>query len=268
MKNVTATRIEKKLYVADEVHSAIINGKLLNYYQPKVDTVTRQVIGVETLVRWFHPQDGMVYPEQFIPVAEEHGLIHDLTRVVLTNAMAQASAWSESGLLLHVSVNLSNNNFDSPDFADLIVESSEKAGVPPRLVELEVGESCLQQNSKIPLEALSLLRQRKFRVSINDFDFENSSLPPLSALPFDAVKIVPRIVHGARNNENLRAKIGSALAQAKQIGVSTVAVGIEDMADWNFVKEAGCETTQGGYIAHAMPGPSLPGWIRSWHSAS
>jgi len=256
----------QKIYGADEVCSAISNGKLFNYYQSKVDTETRKVVGVETLVRWFHPQDGMVYPDQFIGVAEEHGLIDDLTQVVLADAMAQAKAWQEAGLMLQVSVNLSINNFDSPNFAEMVAESSAKAGVSPQLVELEVAECGLSEDSHTLIETLTRLRQKQFRVSINDFDIENSSLLQLKDLPFDGVKIKPQIVHGARNNENLRSKIESSVGLAQQLGMSIVAVGIEDTVDWNFAKKAGCNTSQGRFISYPMPGPNLPGWIRSWHS--
>jgi EAL domain-containing protein (putative c-di-GMP-specific phosphodiesterase class I) len=259
-------RATNKIYGADEVHSAITNGKLLNYYQPKVDTVTRKVVGVEALVRWFHPQDGMVYPNQFISVAEAHGLIDDLTQVVLSHALAQTRAWQDAGILLHVSVNLSVNSLGSPDFADSIVESSAKAGVPPQLVELEVAKSCLEKKSGTPMDVLGRLRQKEFRVSINDFDIENSSLEMLSDLPFDGIKLEPSTVLGARNNEILRNKIESTIGLAKQLGMSVGAVGVEDAADWNFLKRTGCNTSQGGLIAHPMPGPNFPGWIRSWNS--
>ncbi len=97
----------KNVYGADEVRAAIINGELVNYYQPKVKLDTCRVVGVETLVRWRHPQNGMVPPDQFIGVAEAHGLIDDLTRVVLTGAFAQARVWQDAGLRLKVAVNLS-----------------------------------------------------------------------------------------------------------------------------------------------------------------
>ena len=106
----------KKVYGADELRAAIANGELVNYYQPKVLTSSGRVVGVETLVRWRHPQDGIVFPDLFIGVAEAHGLIDDLTRVVLTGAFAQATLWQESGLLLHVSVNLSMDNLTSLSF--------------------------------------------------------------------------------------------------------------------------------------------------------
>jgi EAL domain-containing protein (putative c-di-GMP-specific phosphodiesterase class I) len=256
----------KKIYSADEVRSAITNGKLLNYYQSRVDSTSFRVVGAETLVRWFHPQDGMVYPEQFISVAETYGLIDDLTRVVMINALIQARAWKKEGVVLPISVNVSAKNLVSPNFVDLVVELSSITGVSPPLIELEVTECVLKESSHTPLEALTQLHQNRFKISINDFHIDNSSSTHLHALPFDGVKIQPNIVHGAYANEKLRTRFTSAINLAKQHGMTVAAVGVEDSADWDFVRITGCDTSQGGFISNPMPGPNLPGWIRSWHA--
>src|SRR3989338_1158532 len=126
----------KKIYGADEVRAAIANGELVNYYQPKVELATGQVVGVESLVRWRHPVDGMVFPDQFIGVAETHGLIDDLTRVVLTGALTQTRLWQEMGLELRVAINGSMDNLTSLDFADFVIAQAQAAGVPPQQVVL------------------------------------------------------------------------------------------------------------------------------------
>jgi EAL domain-containing protein (putative c-di-GMP-specific phosphodiesterase class I) len=266
MTTLSSPHTKKKIYSADEVRSAITNGKLLNYYQSKVDSASCRVVGVETLVRWFHPEDGMVYPEQFIGVAETHGFIDELTRVVMFNALAQARAWKKEGVVLPISVNVSTKNLVSPDFVDLVVDLSSITGVSPPLIELEVTESVLKESSHAPLEALTQLRQNRFKISINDFNIDNSSSAHLHSSPFDGVKIQPNIVHGACVNEKLRTRIKSSINLAKQFGMTVAAVGVEDSADWDFVRKAGCDTSQGGFISYPMPGPNLPGWIRSWLS--
>jgi EAL domain-containing protein (putative c-di-GMP-specific phosphodiesterase class I) len=248
------------------VREAITTGKLANYYQSKVDITTRQVVGVETLARWFHPQDGMVYPHQFIGVAEAHGLINDLTRVILANALAQAKVWQEAGLMLRVAVNLSAGNLVSLEFVDLVVESATEAGVPPQLVDLEMPANSLKEDLCAPLEVLTRLRQQQFRLSINDVDIENASVAQLRDLPFDEIKITPSFVHGAWNNIKLQAKFNSTTGLVKQLGKSVVAVGVEDEADWEFIRKTECNIAQGFLISKPMPGPDLPGWIRSWHS--
>ena len=258
-------RAEKKVYGADELRAAIANGDLVNYYQPKVWTATGRVMGVETLVRWCHPADGMVFPDQFIGVAEAHGLIDDLTRVVLTGALAQARVWQDAGLTLIVAVNLSMDNLVSPDYTDWIVGLAAKAGVLPQTMELEVTESRLMEDLRIPLEILTRLRLKRFRLSIDDFGTGNSSLAQLRDLPFDELKIDQSFVRGAWNNEKLRAMFDSSLGLAKQLGMESVAEGVENRDDWDFVRDRGCDIAQGYFISKPMPAADLPGWIESWN---
>lgn len=257
-------RAEKKAYGADELRAAIANGELVNYYQPKVRTDSGRVMGVETLVRWRHPQDGMVFPDQFISVAEAHGLIDNLTRVVLTNALTQAKLWQDAGLTLIAAVNLSMDNLASPDYADFVVGLATKAGVLPQMMALEVTESRLMEDLRIPLEILTRLRLKRFLLSIDDFGTGNSSMAQLRDLPFDELKIDHSFVHGAWNNEKLRAMFDFSLGLAKQLGMESVAEGVEDQADWDFVRQRGCDIAQGYFVARPMPAADLPAWIQSW----
>ncbi|WP_283743870.1 EAL domain-containing response regulator [Sideroxydans sp. CL21] len=257
-------RKDRNVYGADEVRAAISGGELVNYYQPKVVTSTGRVMGVETLVRWRHPSDGLVYPDQFIGVAEAHGLIDDLTKVVLKNAFAQSKVWQESGLMLQMSVNLSMDNLAALDFVDMVVGMSTQSGVAPQMMMLEVTETRLMSDIRIPLEILTRLRLKRFRLSIDDFGIGNSSLAQLRDIPFDELKIDQSFVHGACSNEKLWAMFDSCLSLAKQLGLEVVAEGVEDQADWDFVRNRGCDIAQGYFIAKPMPGAELPEWIRTW----
>ena len=257
-------RAKNKVYGADALRAAIANGELVNYYQPKVRTDTGHVVGVETLVRWYHPRDGIVFPDQFIGVAEAHGLIDELTRAVLAGAFAQAKLWQESGLLLQVAVNLSMDNLGALSFLDEVVGLAAHADVPPQRIILEVTESRLMEDLRTPLEILARLRLKRFRLSIDDFGIGTSSLAQLRDLPFDELKIDQSFVHGACTNEKLRAMFDYSLGLAKQLGMEVVAEGVEDQADWDFVRKAGCDTAQGYFIARPMPAADLPAWIRSW----
>ncbi|OIQ92240.1 phytochrome-like protein cph2 [mine drainage metagenome] len=259
-------KADRKVYGADELRAAIANGELVNYYQPKVVTSTGRVMGVETLVRWWHPQDGIVFPDQFINVAETHGLIDDLTRVVLTAAFAQSKLWQESGLMLQVSVNLSMDNLASMDFVDFVVGLAASSGVQPQMMLLEVTESQLMEDLRTPLEILTRLRLKRFRLSIDDFGIGNSSLAQLRDIPFDELKIDKSFVHGACSNEKLWAMFDSCLNLAKQLGLEAVAEGVENQADWDFVRNRGCDIAQGYFIAKPMPAADLPAWIQSWQT--
>lgn len=259
-------RSAKKIYTADEVRIAIHNGELVNYYQPKVVVATGKVVGVETLVRWRHPQDGMVFPDQFIGVAEAHGLIDDLTRVVLSTALAQAKAWQDAGLALRVAVNVSMDNLASLDFPDSVAALVAQASVPPQDVVLEVTESQLMRDLRAPLEILTRLRLKRFRLSIDDFGTGHSSLTQLRNIPFDELKIDQSFVHGAWADATLRAMYDASLGLARQLDMAVVAEGVEDRGDWDLLRRTGCDLAQGYFIARPMPAADLPAWIEDWQA--
>lgn len=261
-----SSRTENKVYGADEVHVAINKGELVNYYQPKVAVTTGRVVGVETLVRWRHPLDGLVFPDQFIGVAEAHGLIDDLTRVVLTGALAQAKVWQEAALGLRVAVNVSMDNLASLDFPDFVLELATVTGVSPQQVVLEVTESQLMRDLRAPLEILTRLRLKRFRLSIDDFGTGNSSLAQLRDIPFDELKIDQSFVHRAWCDETLRAIYDASLGLARQLDMAVVAEGVEDWDDWNLLRRTGCDFAQGYFISRPMPAVDIPGWIQAWEA--
>lgn len=258
-------RAEKKAYGADELRAAIANGELVNFYQPKVAVATGQAVGVETLVRWRHPVDGLVFPDQFIGVAEGHGLIDDLTCVVLTGALAQAKVWQEAGLVLRVAVNVSMENLASLGFADFVAGLAAEAGVPPQGVVLEVTESRLMGDLRAPLEALTRLRLKRFHLSIDDFGTGHSSLVQLRDIPFDELKIDQSFVHGAWSDATVRAIYDASLGLANQLGMEVVAEGVEDQDDWDFLRRTRCHLAQGYFIARPMPAADLAGWVGTWN---
>jgi EAL domain-containing protein (putative c-di-GMP-specific phosphodiesterase class I) len=258
------SRAAQKNYGADEVRAAITNGQLVNYYQPKVVVATGEVMGVETLVRWRHPVHGMVFPDRFIGVAEAHGLIDDLTRVVLTGALAQAKAWQQVGLVLLVAVNVSMDNLSSLEFPDLVARLAAEAGVPPQGITLEVTESRLMQDTRAALEILTRLRMKRFGLSIDDFGTGHSSLAQLRDIPFTELKVDQSFVHGAGTNATIRAIYHASLGLAKQLGMEVVAEGVEDRDDWDFVRRTGCDLAQGYFIAKPMPASDLPNWMKVW----
>ena len=260
----TGPRAAKKSYGPDELRAAISNGELVNYYQPKVAVATGEVVGVEALVRWRHPVHGMVFPDQFIGVAEAHGLIDDLTRVVLTGALAQAKAWQQAGLVLWMAVNVSMDNLSSLDFPDFVAGLAAEAGVPPQGVTLEVTESRLMQDMRAALEILTRLRLKRFGLSIDDFGTGHSSLAQLRDIPFGELKIDRSFVHGAGTNATIRAIYDASLGLAKQLGMEVVAEGVEDRDDWDFLRRTECHLAQGYFIANPMPADDLPGWMADW----
>ena len=258
--------VAKRAYPADEVRAAIANGELVNHYQPKVVVATGRVTGVEALVRWRHPTDGMVFPAQFIGVAEEHGLIDDLTAVVLRGALTQARLWRSTGLALRVAINVSMDNLASLDFPDFVASQAAAAGVSPEDVVFEVTESRLMKDLRTPLEVLARLRLKRFSLSIDDFGTGHSSLAQLRDFPFDELKVDRGFVHGAFADETLHAIYDASLGLARQLGMGIVAEGVEDRDDWDFLRRTGCAMAQGYFIAKPMPANALPAWIQAWEA--
>ncbi|MHB8230842.1 MAG: EAL domain-containing protein, partial [Vulcanimicrobiaceae bacterium] len=238
----------------------------MNYYQPKVAVTTGEVIGVETLVRWRHRRDGMVFPDQFIGIAEQFGLIDELTRVVLTGALTQAKIWQDAELSLQVAVNLSMDNLVSLNFLDYVVDLTAEAGVPPQGMVLEVTESRLMHDQRVPLEILTRLHLKRFLLSMDDFGTGNSTLTQLRAIPFDELKIDRSFVHGAWANDTQRAMFDASLGLARQLGMDVVAEGVEDQADWDFLRQRGCDLAQGYFIAKPMPAEGIPAWLGDWEA--
>ncbi len=258
------TGVAKKIYSSDELRAAIDNGELINYYQPKVSVSTGELIGVETLVRWQHPVDGLIFPDEFISIAESSNLIDKLTQVVFTGAMTQAKAWEEAHLPLRIAVNVSMDNLASLDFLNFVAEITAKLGVAPHNVVLEVTETRLMQDTRAPLEILTRLRLKRFRLSIDDFGTGHSSLAQLRDIPFDELKIDQGFVHGAWKDETLRAMYDASLSLARQLEMEVVAEGVEDRNDWDLLRSTGCDLAQGAFMSAPMLATELPGWIEKW----
>lgn len=256
----------KKDYSAEELKSAISNHELVNYYQPKVSVATGEVMGVETLVRWFHPIDGLVFPDRFISIAEKNHLINELTISVLTNAFTQAKLWQQSGLTLRVAINVSMDNLTSLDFQDLVVKLATDADLQPQKIVLEVTESQLMSaDARIPLEILTRLRLKRFHLSIDDFGTGHSSLAQLRDIPFDELKIDQGFVHRAWMDDTLRAIYDASLSMAKQLGMETVAEGVEDQKDWEFLRQTGCDLAQGNFISRPLKAADFSNWMKGWN---
>jgi len=255
---------EVKRYSPVRLMQAIAGGELRNVYQPKVELATGRVAGVEALVRWQHPEDGLICPDQFIPLAEEYRLIDDLTRTMLVKALAQARAWTESGLDLHIGVNISMDNLGALDFPDFVARTLVTAGVPPQSLVLEVTESRLMTNTLAALDILTRLRLKHIGLSIDDFGTGHSSLAQLRDIPFDELKLDRGFVHGALHDAANRTILEANLGMAHQLGMRTVAEGVEDREDWDLLRRLGCQLAQGYFVARPMAGADLPGWMVEW----
>ncbi len=257
-------RTARKSYAAETLQQAIASGHLVNHYQPKVELATGRLIGVETLVRWEHVEDGLVFPDQFITCAEDNNLIDELTRAVLLEALRQARVWADAGLSLHVGVNVSMDNLAALDFPDFVANATRAAGVPSRNLVLEVTESRLMTNVLATLDILTRLRLKYVGLSIDDFGTGHSSLAQLRNIPFDELKIDRGFVHGAAFDKASAAIVEGSLNMAHQLGMKAVAEGVEDRSDWDLLQALGCDYAQGYFISRPLAPAAFETWRHAW----
>jgi EAL domain-containing protein (putative c-di-GMP-specific phosphodiesterase class I)/DNA-binding NarL/FixJ family response regulator len=259
-----APKAASKVHDPADLQRAIAAGELVNHYQPKVDLATGAVLGVEALVRWQHPLAGRGFPDQFIGMAEEHGLIDALTTAVLGSALRQARAWHDAGLPVKMAVNVSMDNLAALEFPDAVEREANAAGVALRDLVLEVTESRLMNDPRGPLDILTRLRLKRIGLSIDDFGTGHSSFAQLRDIPFDELKLDRSFVNGAAADPSLTAIVDATLALAHQLGMRAVAEGVEDRGDWDFLRRRGCDVAQGYFIAKPMPARDFPAWHAAW----
>ena len=249
-----------------ELRSALEQGEITVFYHPQVEIGTCRLRGVEALARWRHPRLGWVPPDAFIPVAEQHGLIHTLTLRVMDLAMAQTARWSRLGLDLSIAINLSPLLLERGDLVKEISDLQRRHQLRAEQVVLEVTESSLLRDLAIALGVLTRLRLRGFRLSLDDYGTGFSSMQQLARIPFTELKIDRTFVHGASERESLQVILRSALDMASELGLETVAEGVESLEDWHLVRQYGCTMAQGWLLAKAMPAEQFEPWVQQLHS--
>ncbi len=254
---------------AKELAQGIRQGQLVNHYQPKVSIHTGQVVGMETLVRWQHPEHGLLYPDAFIGLAEEHGLIDQLTHGVLAGdhgALAHLKQWRQAGFELHVAVNVSMDSLHDLNFPNVIAQLAQDAGIGLQNLVLEITETRLGTNMRSVIDVLTRLRLKRVRLSIDDFGTGHSSLAHLQELPFDELKIDRRFVHLAHQDQSADNMLAACMRIAHDFGIETTGEGVETEADWLHLQRAGCDIAQGYWIAKPMPAEQVIDWLQKWPS--
>jgi len=249
------------LSLIGELQRAIDEGELVLHYQPKLDLRTKQLVGVEALVRWEHPLRGLLTPDQFIPVAEQAGLIDPLSRWVLRAALLQVNAWRRIGLEIPVAVNLSMRSFRNEQLPDQIGELLNVGQTPAHLLMLEITESTLMVDPLRTLAILKRLRAMGLRVAIDDFGTGHSSLAYLKHLPVDEVKIDRSFIKDMATDQTDRVIVRCTVDLAHSLGLRVVAEGVEDAATYALVAELGCDEAQGFFLSPPLRGRALTSWL-------
>jgi EAL domain-containing protein (putative c-di-GMP-specific phosphodiesterase class I) len=250
-----------------QLASAIETGQLVNYYQPKVCLRTGRVMGMESLVRWQHPENGLIHPDAFIAVAEQNGLINQLTRAVIagqTGVMQQLKHWLDAGLNMHVAVNLSIDNLMDLSFPDFMEQVSNDTNVSLTHLIVEVTESCLNADVRFVADVFTRLRLKRVRLSVDDFGTGYSSLAQLNDLSFDELKINRKFVHQAHRDHVINSILDASLSMAHNLKLSTTGEGVETLEDWLHLQRKGCDLAQGYWIAKPMASECVLPWVEAW----
>lgn len=251
----------ERLKLINDLKQAIPAGELELHFQPKMNLNYKKITHVEALVRWKHPNLGMIPPDDFIHIAEQTGQIKALTRWVFTTALAQFNTWQTLGLNLNIAVNISAENLKESDFHQFICQSLMGANVPPEKVTLEVTESSVVENPESAIKLLSEFKSHGFKISIDDYGTGYSSLAQLKQLPVHELKIDKSFVQRLEVDHDDQIIVRSTIELAHNMGLYVVAEGIEDEFSLNWLTEHGCELAQGYYISKPKPAHELTPWL-------
>ncbi len=243
----------ERIKLESSLRTALQDNQFVVYYQPIVDDETR-IVGMEALLRWSHPELGVVNPAQFIPVAEEIGAIVSIGKWVLYTVCQQARTWHDKGYEgFYMAVNLSARQFKEPDLVEMVEETLEATGLPPDCLKLEVTESSIMENPEQAIAKMELLRARGIHFSIDDFGTGYSSLGYLKRFPVDTLKIDRSFVMEASTNKDDQEIIKTIISMAHNLKMKTVAEGVETQDQQDFLTRQGCHMTQGYYHGRPMP---------------
>ena len=252
----------RNLALLGELRGAIERDQLLLHFQPKVNLKTGKVYGVESLVRWQHPRHGFMHPDEFVPLAEQTGLIAPLSQWALKEGLKTCSQFCE-GLPLDVAVNLSVRNLQDPRFPSKVAHLLEEYCSDPSRLRLEITETAIMADPGRALDVLNRLSAMGVKLSIDDFGTGYSSLAHLKQMPVDELKIDKSFVTGMLEDESDAMIVRSVIDLAHNIGITVVAEGVETEEIYNRLKEMGCDAVQGYYMSKPVSADDLAKWIKS-----
>jgi diguanylate cyclase (GGDEF)-like protein/PAS domain S-box-containing protein len=236
------------------LRNALERGEFVLYYQPKVNLLTDAIVGVEALIRWHHPQRGLIPPAQFIPVAEECCLIVPIGRWVMLEACRQARAWQDAGLMpLRIAINISAVELRDKDFVANVRSILTETGLEPQRVELELTETFLLQDSKYTSVVLEAIKDLGVGLALDDFGTGYSSLSHLKRYPIDTLKVDRAFVRDITTDADDASIVGAVIGMGKTLLMRVVAEGVETEEQLEFLKRQGCPEAQGYYFSHPVP---------------
>jgi EAL domain-containing protein (putative c-di-GMP-specific phosphodiesterase class I) len=250
------------------LEAALANDQFVLHYQPKISLSKGALDGFESLVRWRHPEHGIILPSAFIAAAEKNGLIGAMTDRTMILALRQSAAWAAAGLRVKVSVNLSAYMLVDVDLPDRLAREAAQFGVDPQQVILEITETGLFQDVANSLEILARLHMKGFSLSIDDFGTGYSSMEQLSRIPFAEMKIDRTFIHRAAENPTAKAILESSVDLGRKLKLTIVAEGAETSEDCDLLRKVGVDIVQGYFIAKPMASEEVQAWSAAWNPTS
>jgi EAL domain-containing protein (putative c-di-GMP-specific phosphodiesterase class I) len=254
-----------RMSMDNALRHAIKKKELSLHYQPQVD-VRGQILSVEALLRWDSPALGTIPPVEFIPLAEENGLILSIGQWVLDTACAQKKAWNDDGLCdrpMRIAVNISQRQFQQNGFVESLLETLAKYGITSAEIELEMTESILMHNTRDTLKKLDELKVRGFKISVDDFGTGYSSLAYLKHFPVDVLKIDQSFVRDIGSDVDDMAISLAIISMAKNLNLTVIAEGVETLEQLDFLQKNGCDAYQGFHFNPALPGDDITILLRA-----
>lgn len=254
---------DDRIALLAELRQAIENDEFILHYQPKIDFKIGQIDGVEVLVRWSHPTDGLLSPERFIPLAEQTGLIKALTLRVFNAALRQHKEWSQAGFYLPMSVKVPAANLQDPEFPQQIADSLKEHGLPAQNFEIEIKESDIIANLAPAMTGIRKLHDLGFQIAIGDFGSGQSSMSHLTELVVANIKLNKSLVTDMVASRGGAMMMRTTVKLGHSLGLKVVASGIENQGSWDTLKDFGCDAAQGFYLSHPLPPGELMNWLHT-----
>jgi diguanylate cyclase (GGDEF)-like protein len=253
-------RVQARLQLETDMRRGLMDDEFFLVYQPQVEMASGRACGVEALLRWRDPERGVIGPNEFIPIAEESGMIQALGARVLRDGCRQVMTWHRHNMMLRLSVNLSVQQLQHDSWLSIVEDALHTSGLPARYLDLEITESVIITHPEKAVATLMKLKQMGVSITVDDFGTGYSSLSYLTRLPIQAIKIDQRFVHGLEQNKNDEAVTQAIIALSHSLGLRVIAEGVETVAQFEYLKSHGCEEAQGFLISRPLEEPELRAW--------
>jgi EAL domain-containing protein (putative c-di-GMP-specific phosphodiesterase class I)/CheY-like chemotaxis protein len=268
-EEVPTARQDSRVIIRNEdLRRAILRDEFVLHYQPQVDIVTGRVIGVEALIRWRHPERGLVFPESFIGRMEKLGIIDELGWLVANRGMSEVRQFADcDGRVPMLAINESPYSLHDLKFPDVLLALAEKYGIPPDHVTVEITESSLIQELSKTLDILTRLRMKGFKLSIDDFGTGYAMMQQLKVVPATELKIDRSFIFDMHKNERDRVIVQKTIEMGHELGMHVIAEGVETGEQLDFLKLNGCNSAQGYFFSRPLPANEMVGWLAKYRAS-